>query len=156
MLWPANYVWKDESLLMRVIGLVLSPFNDSFMRTYWTTIGQTIYVPTGVELWKQGEKVHWEADHWHILQHEDDHRAFFASYGIILTAFLYLLFPIPIGLAWGRWVIERRAFLIDARSRPPTMRAVFVEEQVLPRLCGPDYLWTWPKSWARRWFLARV
>lgn len=153
---PARYVWKDESSLMRAVGFVLRPFNGRFMTHYWTTIGQTIYVPTRVERFDEGSRVRWEVDHREVLSHEDDHRAFFATFGVPLTAFLYLLFPLPIGFAWGRWVVERRAFLINARSRPPEERMRYVDEHVLPNLCGSAYLWTWPRSWAREWFAARV
>lgn len=41
----AKILKKSESLLMKMLGLILKPFNPAFMSTYITTVGNTIYVP---------------------------------------------------------------------------------------------------------------
>jgi hypothetical protein len=38
--------FKDESLLMRLIGMLVFPFNPHFATSYVTTIGSTIYFPS--------------------------------------------------------------------------------------------------------------
>lgn len=41
----AQIALKSKSWLMKLIGVVLKPFNPDFMSSYITTIGRTIYVP---------------------------------------------------------------------------------------------------------------
>jgi len=41
----AKILPKADSMLMRTIGFILKPFNPTFMESYITTIGATIYVP---------------------------------------------------------------------------------------------------------------
>jgi hypothetical protein len=62
----AKILKKSESVLMKMIGLILKPFNPRFMSTYITTIGKTIYVPDG---FLQDE----EARCLGILAHETQH-----------------------------------------------------------------------------------
>lgn len=148
---PARYIAKDESTLMRAIGAVLSPFNDRFMESYFTTIGQTIYLPRKVKLTDPEWTRRWGVS----LAHEDDHRALFHKWGVIPLGLFYLFFPIPIGLCWGRWVVERRAYLLNILAHPREERRAVID-RIVNQLCGPGYLYTWPKSWARKWFLSKV
>ena len=147
---PARYVRKDDSALMRAIGVLLSPFNERFMESYFTTIGQTIYLP------RKTYDVDWRERFKTSLKHEDDHREFFYEWGVVPTAILYLLFPVPVGYCYGRWVFERRAWLINIRARAPADRPTYIINVVVPKLCGPDYLWTWPRRPARDWFLEQA
>lgn len=44
--------YKDESLLMRFLGLLASPFNPTFNTDYTTTLGSKTYLPSRVEVAK--------------------------------------------------------------------------------------------------------
>lgn len=44
--------YKDESLLMRLLGVLVFPFNESFSTDYTTTLGAKTYLPSRVEVAK--------------------------------------------------------------------------------------------------------
>ena len=85
-------------------------------------------------------------------------RGALAMIGIPLAAVFYLLFPIPIGLAWGRWVFERGAYLRAAQMRLACNDASRKEliDRAVDRLGGSKYAWAWPKDWVRAWFERRL
>ena len=123
-----RFVIKTDSWLMRLIGWVVGQwFMDSFATTLrFPFCRPTIYYPIGfpgprfIPLW--------------LLEHELHHVKQFAPwYGPFLMA---LLFCYP----YGRWRIERRAWLVDLRTeRIKPMAAA----TLLRRL----YRWPFPESW---------
>jgi hypothetical protein len=72
--------------------------------------------------------------------------------GLLLSTLL--LAPLSVGLAWGRWRIEREAYMVqmltaDTANIPNTARWI-ADTLYL------DYFFTWPRKWASRWFLSEV
>lgn len=67
----AKILKKSESVLMKMIGLILKPFNPRFMSTYITTIGKTIYVP---DRFLQDEETRCLGILAHETQHIIDHQ----------------------------------------------------------------------------------
>lgn len=67
----------------------------------------------------------------------------------ILAAALSL--PLTFGLAWGRWRLEREAYMVQLRSDPSEEMAVWIADTL-----WNDYGFAWPKSWARKWFMEQL
>lgn len=120
-----RFVRKDASRLMRFLGWLLGLFGyKRFLSHAWTTIGRTVYYPTTGprETWDvwygprrhPGEVVDaWNdylSAHRSTVEHEFHHVIQFERLWH-LHSLLYLLFPLPVGLAWYRWWAERGAYL---------------------------------------------
>jgi len=58
-----------------------------------------------------------------------------------------VLAPLSIGLAWGRWRIEREAYLVNIR----TSRNQSITIRWVANTLHENYLMTWPRKWAIRW-----
>ena len=128
-----RFVRKGDSRLMWLIGKLLF-FVPHFSTRFWTTIGRTIYYPDYVEDPLAQETV---------VRHELIHVAQFERWGAFFML-AYLLFPLPVGLAWFRWRWEREAYLVNLRAGAPLDFVVFT--------LWNNYGWCWPKSWMRKWF----
>ena len=103
-------------------------------KSYWTTIGDTMYYPDDIEdpfLYKD------------IIMHEEIHVEQYQKYGIFLFLFLYALVPLPVFFAYFRWKLEREAYMVDLESGATI-------EEVVNALVA--YGRPWPKSWMRKWF----
>lgn len=132
---------KRTSRLMRVLTTVLGIFGLDFGR-FWTTIGSfVIYAPDDVDL---GDLEPHATIIRHELVHIDQARRFPGFFQLS-----YLLLPLPFGLAYFRWVWERRAYLVDIEAG-----RLSIEEAVTT--LWSRYGWCWPRPWMRRWFLARA
>jgi hypothetical protein len=81
--------YKDESALMKILGYVLF-FNKSFMTSFTTTLGQTVYFPSRTKVEKN------EVQYMSTLAHEYVHARDANAITSVLFGFLYL---IPITLA---------------------------------------------------------
>lgn len=133
----ARLMSKKNSTLMHVCAFLLRPFNPDFMSAYWTTIGRTIYYPTGV--------TH-PILHSITIEHELVHIRQWRKYGLWLW-FSYLFVPFPIFIAWYRWRWEREAYMVDIRA------GVSIDAVVASLWHG--YGWPWPRESMRRWFWAQ-
>lgn len=160
---------KEESRLMQFIAFVLRPVNPKFLKSYITTIGNKIYVPT--EFWNKDEQTVLE-----VLAHEGIHTKQSQKFSLFLWAFLYL-FPLSlaplafvllalfghwiIGLvltlvllvplpAWFRMKLEVEAYVITSLFRPSLDRSL-ITEYIVEQLSGRWYYFAWPfKSHLRK------
>src|SRR5688572_24111951 len=83
---------------------VLSFGQNRSFKNYVTTIWKTIAVPR--ESWDR-----WPAVvQLEVLTHEAKHVEQFRKWTPPLFALLYVLFPLPLGLAWFRYKMERDAY----------------------------------------------
>lgn len=67
---------------------------------------------------------------------------------------LVLCLPLSIGLAWGRFCLEREAYLVQiyvARDCEPRLRSRVIEGVV--KTLHNNYARPWPKKWMHKWFL---
>lgn len=127
----------------------------------WTTIGDTIWTPMGRTDWGQDTPIR----HPVTVAHEAIHvrqqslwRTLMGPIGLPLWIAAYLLFPVPFGLAWFRWRMEREAYLSDLawalKIGGSKLSAKRAAEGVI------DTLWsqgmTWPKPWMRRYFHQQI
>lgn len=137
-------------LLDRALRVVTLGGQHEFMTRYVTTIGRTIYLPSG---WARRTP----ESRYVTLRHEAVHLRQFRRYGLVLTAIVYLLPFLPLGLAWGRARLEWEGYAETLRAtfevhgleaaRDPRLHAYVVRQ-----FTGPAYGWMWPFPRAvQRW-----
>ncbi len=121
-----------------------------YSSAYVTTIGRTIYLPSS---WAARDP----RNQYCTLRHEAVHLRQFERYGLVLTAFLYLLPILPLGLAWGRARLEWEAYAEtfrataevfgEAAARDPALR-----DRVVKQFVSGAYGWMWPfRSQVETW-----
>jgi hypothetical protein len=148
-------VRKDRSRLHRAIHVALVAVTCGRMRryldSYQTTIGKTLYVTAS---WDD-----WPADRRYVtLRHEAIHLRQFRKLTLPGMALIYLLLPLPMGLAWGRAWLEREAYAESIRAAAEVwgndaVRAADYRHYVLSQFTGPSYGWMWPfRRQLERWY----
>jgi hypothetical protein len=148
-------VRKSERVSQRAIHVALVAITLGRMRgyltEYQTTIGATIYVTPDWDARSVEERVV-------TLRHEAVHLRQFRRWTLPGMAVLYLLVPLPLGLAWCRARFEQEAYAETiraaaevwgpARPREPAFRA-----RILDQFTGPAYGWMWPfRRNLERWY----
>jgi len=137
---------KREDRFSRLLDVLvrLGTFggNSAYLTRYVTTLGQTIYLPTGWEQRSDRERVV-------VMRHEVVHLEQFRRYGKLGMALLYIFPILPIGLALGRAHLEWEAYAETFRAtaevfgveaaRDPALRA-----HVVAQFVGPAYGYMWP------------
>jgi hypothetical protein len=68
-----------------------------------------------------------------------------------MTCAAAILAPLTAGLAWGRWSLEREAYLVEVRALPPGPDRDARIERIADSLWY-NYFYSWPRSWAITWF----
>jgi hypothetical protein len=148
-------VRKDRSALHRVIhgalcGLTLGRMT-SYLDSFQTTIGRTVYVTSD---WDD-----WDPDRRYVtLRHEAVHLRQFRSLGVPVMAVLYVLLPLPMGLAWFRAYFEKAAYAETIRAAaevwgPAYPRRPEYRRQIIDQFTGPSYGWMWPfRGGLERWY----
>ena len=148
-------VRKDQAWTQRALDallrLVTFGGQRSYLTGYQTTIGQTVYVtPDWDELPDETRYV--------TLRHEREHLRQFRRYTVPGMALLYLLLPLPVGLAWFRTRFEMQGYAETIRASVEVygpayvMRPVFREHVVSQFLTGA-YGWMWPfRRAVERWY----
>jgi len=168
-----GWFWTVLDWLVRVLSLGR---NQTFLTNYWTTIGPVIGHPAGQVL---GD---WAVP---ILRHERIHlrqtertgfvvlavltlglallgrrtgwmRAVAFFVGIVPCSLAYLLLPLPAGLAFCRYLMEREAYAESIRCALESgglEAAIAAVDRAVELLTGNSYVWTWPfPSSVRAWF----
>lgn len=150
--YGARVAFKDESLLIRLIGALLF-FNRSFMTDFTTTIGRTIYLPTRACSEVDGA---W----WEVLAHEGVHVHDYCRapvrfvLGYLFPQCLAALALLAIGAIWWTPMIACLGFLVAlAPWRAPWRTRSERRGYAMSTLCeamnvGPWYVRS--SSW-RRW-----
>lgn len=151
---PVRVVPKRDCLHQRAAAWVLWALTFGGQRTYLThyvtTLGHTIYVPESFETWPPAHTLE-------VLRHELVHVAQFERLGFVGMAIVYLLLPLPAGLAYGRARLEWEAYRETLRAIAEiegfdAARAPALHEDIVRRFTGPDYGWMWPfPAMVRRW-----
>jgi hypothetical protein len=139
-------VRKDQSRLHRAIhyGLVAVTLGGmrTYLGSYQTTIGKTVYV-TG----------DWDgraADERYVtMRHERVHLRQFQRYGLVGMALLYVLMPLPMGLAYFRARFEMEAYEETIRAAAAIygiehVRSAGFRDYVVRQFVSPSYGWMWP------------
>ena len=113
---------------------------SAYMTDYVTTLGRTIYVPPN---WPERTL----ASRYETLRHEMVHVRQFERYGFLLMALAYVFLPMPIGLAWCRYRLEREAYEESMRVAYELEGAealAAMRDHVIEQFVGPSYAWMWP------------
>lgn len=138
-----GWFWKTLHVLVVIFTL---GSNRNFLKGYYTTIGPWIGVPEGWQSRSLASRIA-------VLEHELIHvkqcaKIGFGSaiVGLPLYTILYLLLPLPIGLAYFRWRFEREAYVhgINVRVRIEPHRYNEKIDSAVKQLTTGLYGWTWP------------
>lgn len=149
---------KRDSRLQRAIhrALVILTFGGmrGYLDDYVTTIGARVYVCSDWESRADG-------DRWATMRHEAVHLRQFRRWTVPGMALLYLLVPLPAGLAYFRMRFERAAYEETIRCNAELYGVGYVRgelrEHVLAQFTGPSYGWMWPfRRSLERWYDAQV
>jgi hypothetical protein len=148
-------VRKDRSPLHRAIHVVLIGVTFGRMRSYLdsfqTTIGKTVYVTADWDDWTADER-------YVTLRHEAIHLRQFRKYTLPVMAVLYVLLPLPLGLAYFRARFEQEAYAETIRAAAEIHGLEYVRgsehrEYVIGQFLGPSYGWMWPfRDSLNRWY----
>ena len=148
-------VRKDRSRLHRAIHYALCVLTFGRMRSYLdsfqTTIGRTVYVTAD---WDDRD----ETDRYVTLRHEAVHLRQFRTYTLPGMALLYVLLPLPMGLAWFRAHFEKQAYAESIRAAaevwgPAYPRRAEYRRYVIEQFTGAAYGWMWPfRRDLERWY----
>jgi hypothetical protein len=148
-------VRKDRSRAQRAIHIALVIVTLGGMRRYLdgyqTTIGQTVYVTADWDERSYEERII-------TMRHELVHLRQFQRLTLPGMAIVYLLWPLPMGLAYGRARLEWEAYRETLRAvaelrgleaaRDPALR-----ERIISQFTGPSYGWMWPlRHQVERWY----
>jgi hypothetical protein len=148
-------VRKRGDGLSRAIDLALKAITlggqRRYLTHYHTVIGDTLYVPEGWDACSATARII-------TLRHERVHLRQRRRYTLAGMAFLYLVFPLPLGLAYGRARIEWEAYretlvaTLELRGKEalcdPDLR-----EHVVRQFTSAAYGWMWPfRGMVERWY----
>lgn len=137
---------KDRSRFQRAIhyGLLAITFGRmrAFLSGYQTTIGNTIYV---TDDWEDRDR----DDRYIVLRHERIHLRQFRRFTLPGMALLYLLLPLPMGLAYFRAHFEKQAYEESIRASVEVYGRERVEDKcyrsyILEQFTSASYGWMWP------------
>src|SRR3954464_10951666 len=148
-------VRKDRSRLHRAIHhalrLVTLGRLTAYLEGFQTTIGCTVYVTAD---WAD-----LDADQRYVtLRHEAVHLRQFRKFTLPGMAVLYVLLPLPMGLAWFRAYFEKEAYAESIRAAaevwgPAHPRSAAYRERVIGQFLGASYGWMWPfRGQLERWY----
>jgi len=148
-------VRKDRSTFHRVIHYALVGITFGGMRryldSYQTTIGSTVYVTRDWD--ERSAEVRYVT-----LRHEAIHLRQFRRYTLPGMALLYVLLPLPLGLAWFRAYFEKEAYAESIRAAaevygPNYPRGTEYRRYIIDQFVGPSYGWMWPfRAGLERWY----
>jgi hypothetical protein len=148
-------VRKDQSRLHRAIHrvLVVVTFGKmtSYLDSYQTTIGKTVYVTAD---WDQTDP----DSRYVTLRHEAIHLRQFRRFTLPGMALLYVLLPLPLGLAWFRAYFEKEAYAESIRAAAEVYgrhypRSTPYRAHIIEQFVGPSYGWMWPfRGSMERWY----
>jgi hypothetical protein len=123
----------------------------SYLDSFQTTIGSTVYVTADWDTTSANQR-------YVTLRHEAIHLRQFRRYTLPGMALLYVLLPIPLGLAWFRAYFEKEAYAESIRAAaevwgPDHPRLPSFRNHIIQQFTGPSYGWMWPfRSNIERWY----
>ena len=148
-------VRKDHSALHRAIhhALVIVTFGQmrTYLDSFQTTIRRTVYVTADWDRWSDDER-------YVTLRHEAVHLRQFRTLTLPVMVVLYLIIPLPMGLAYFRARFEMAAYAESIRAAaevwgPDYPRRRAYRDRVIEQFMGPSYGWMWPfRARLERWY----
>jgi hypothetical protein len=148
-------VAKAASPLHRAIHYALCALTlgqmTSYLDSFQTTIGQTVYVTPDWDRLDPDER-------YVTLRHEAIHIRQFRAFTVPGMFVLYVLLPLPMGLAWCRAAFEKAAYAESIRAAaevwgPAYPRQPAYRAHVISQFTGASYGWMWPfRGNLERWY----
>jgi len=123
----------------------------TYLGSYQTTIGRTVYVTAD---WDDRDP----DERYVTMRHEAIHLRQFRAFTLPGMALVYLLLPLPMGLAWGRAYFEKQAYAESIRAAaevwgPEFPRRDAYRRRILSQFTGASYGWMWPfRADLERWY----
>ena len=146
---------KADSSLMHIIDLLLKIITFGQMKRYMTdfitTVGNTVYVPTG---WSSGEA--WGKAE--VLRHERVHMRQRRRLGSIRFSLTYLFWVLPAVFAIGRRNLEQEAYEESVRARVEYLGLDALSDQdykefIIGQFTTSNYFWMYPfRSKIEHWY----
>lgn len=144
---------KSESTFMKAVGkfLYLLTFGrqNTFMTDFTTTIGFTIYTPSGWMGWSPTTQAV-------ILRHERVHMRQQRKYSRVLFGLLYLFIFFPLGLAWYRAKFEMEAYEESLRANHEygmDITGPALKANIVGQFTSGNYAWMWPfRGYVEHWY----
>lgn len=154
-----GWFWRTLDFLVKLVTLWRV---RDFLTDYATTIGNICGVPVAWGLVLPDELAAHEG--WHVQQQR---RLGLGSVwvGLVPWGIAWLFLPLPIGLAWCRYALERSAYVkgfhakLDDVLDPSERKAARADmiDFAVKQMTGASYGWAWPFPKAvRRWFEEHV
>ena len=147
---PKQDSWMHRFIHRFLIVVTFGKMRD-YMSSYYTTIRKTIYVTSD---WEERDK----DDRYLTLRHEAVHLRQFRRWTTPGMGVLYVLFPLPMGLAWCRAAFEKAAYAETIRATAElrgidAVRDPDFREDILTEFLGASYGWMWPfRKSMERWY----
>lgn len=148
-------IQKSQSRLHRAIHrfLVVVTFGKSrdYLEGFHTTIGKRVYVTSDWASMSRDRQ-------WMLLRHERVHMRQFRRFTLPGMALLYVLLPLPVGLAYFRARFEKAAYAESIRASAEVHGLEHVQDaayraDLIGNFTGPDYGWMWPfRRSLERWY----
>ncbi|MBP9089012.1 MAG: hypothetical protein KBG15_23020 [Kofleriaceae bacterium] len=148
-------VKKRDSFLHRAIHYALVGLTFGQMRSYLdsfqTTIGKTVYVTAGWDDLTDDER-------YVTMRHEAIHLAQFRTFTLPGMAVLYVLLPLPMGVAWFRAYFEKQAYAESVRAAAEVWGIEYAASSsyrayILAQFSSAAYGWMWPfPASMNRWY----
>lgn len=148
-----HLVRKSDYRFYRYLDFLVKLFtgNRDFLISVTTTIGPIVGVGSDWDLYLPEQRDTILAhERVHLRQQRTMGLGLGVWAGLVPWALVWLLLPLPAGLAWGRYALERAAYLETLRRAPEQL------EDVVSSLSGSAYAWCWRAGWARAWFKQKL
>jgi hypothetical protein len=140
-----------QRAIHRALVIVTLGQNRAYLDGYHTTMGRRVYVTGGWEAMSRDQR-------YLVLRHERIHLRQFRRFSLVGMAFLYLLVPLPLGLAYFRARFEQEAYAETVRATaelygPAHVREASFRDHIVDQFTGPAYGWMWPfRGSLERWY----
>lgn len=146
---------KRTSPLSKLIDVALKLLTlggqRHYLTRYYTVLGDRLYVPDG---WRSVDPI----DAVITLRHERIHLRQRRRYTLPGMALIYLLWPLPLGLAYGRARIEWEAYTETLRATyelrgEAALRSKTMRRRIVEQFTSAAYGWMWPfRASVERWY----
>lgn len=139
-----TWFWKFLSFCVLIVTFGR---NKTFCDKYTTTIATYIAFPDKWDFLPEFSK---QTVLYHERVHLRQQRACGLGsvwLGLLPWGLFWLTFPLPLGLAWGRYILERSAYLENVRLWREFYgndAALMAVDHAVLGLSGPGYGWAWP------------
>ncbi len=136
---------KEDSRLMKLVDVLLKIITvgqmNTFLTGFITTMGNKVYIPASWQDLNLVNKIE-------ILRHERIHMRQSKKYGRFIFSFLYLMAPLPVGLAFFRRKFEMEAYEESMRVlyfyKGSSAFTSLLREFFISQFISANYFWMWP------------